>query len=329
MFVGSSYGLFISTDKGVNWTIITNTAHNINSMVLSEDFCYIGSALGVSYSPYDNISWTVIDSGMFTGSLGVTQFNLSGSNLLAVSTGDLYLSVDKILWTKVVDDVSCIAVKDNMAFAGTTDKGILLSNDNGVSWDTVETDFKNIQHIAVSGNSVYVVTKDKGIFVSTDNGNFWNQISSGIADIEITKLYVNEPYMYAVTTKGLFISSDHGKKWTLSASGLENALINCVTVHGNDLYAGSVSGGVFVSNDNGKSWEPMFSATYNQVFSIVSTDNAIFAYAVNGAYVSQDGNSWNLIERTSDIVIVVFMTLVFAPTPPYQNTAVCGRNSLL
>src|SRR5882762_6271969 len=62
--------------------------------------------------------------------------------------------------------------------------------------------------------------------------------------------------IYAGTNGGIYISNNNGTSWTASKIGLTSINISAIVQKGTDLFAGTF-GGVFKSSNQGASWAPV------------------------------------------------------------------------
>lgn len=195
--------------------------------------------------------------------------------------------------------ISGMTASNNNIFAATYGEGVLMSKNNGNSWETVNNGLTNldVQTIYSSDNIIYAGTA-KGFFVSTDDGSSWEAKNTGLKSLSIQAITSNGNTIIAGTSgKGIFISTDNGGSWTEKNSGLEVLNVQSVAIHENSIFAGTdnlSTGGIFVSTDLGNSWRPKNTGLTNiHVQKIVSNGNTIFAGTNDGVFLStNDGNSW-------------------------------------
>ncbi|MFI5251175.1 MAG: T9SS type A sorting domain-containing protein [Bacteroidota bacterium] len=126
LFAGTFYGVFHSTDNGVNWS---NVNHNIrvNVFVVSGNNLFAG-ADGVFFSTDNGANWN--DAG-----LPITHIN-------------------------------ALAVSGKNLFAGSKYGGIFLSTDNGVNWSAVDSGLTNdsVNVLAVIGTNLFAGIVNNGVW---------------------------------------------------------------------------------------------------------------------------------------------------------------------
>ncbi len=109
-----------------------------------------------------------------------------------------------------------------------------------------------VTSLVVSGNSLFAGIDGGGVFLSTNNGTTWTPANSGLPDAYVNCLTVTGTNLLAGTDTGVFLSTNNGTSWT--ATGLTNNDVNAFAVSGTNLFAAAYPGGVFLSTNNGTSW---------------------------------------------------------------------------
>ncbi len=113
----------------------------------------------------------------------------------------------------------------NTIWAGTASAGLLVSHDNGATWQTVE-DIPNIQPISAividwqRPENLYVGTKQT-LYVSRDSGASWKRKGGGLPIGDYVTILINPGNPDEIfagssleTSGGVFQSTDAGEKWT-------------------------------------------------------------------------------------------------------------------
>jgi len=148
-------------------------------------------------------------------------------------------------------NVTCLAVSQNTILVGTYNRGVFLSDDNGLSWRMINNGLTNLGVNAVLINGTnFLVGTDGGVFMSTDHGATWSL--KGLGGSQVTALAVNDSNIFAATYgQGIYISTDNGNSWSEVNNGLTNLYISSLVVNGSTLVAGTIGSGAFVSTNNG------------------------------------------------------------------------------
>jgi photosystem II stability/assembly factor-like uncharacterized protein len=107
------------------------------------------------------------------------QGGVFGSN----DNGNTWLPVSKGLPN---EDILCLAIQDNIIFAGTPNKGIFRSTDNGENWQASNNGLTNlsIQTLYADGQNLFAGTPGGGVFRSRDRGVNWVSINIGTVRVE-------------------------------------------------------------------------------------------------------------------------------------------------
>ncbi|MDX2191344.1 MAG: T9SS type A sorting domain-containing protein [Bacteroidota bacterium] len=183
--------------------------------------------------------------------------------------------------------------------AGTSDAGVFVSSDRGVTWTSTTSGLtnQNINALYTVGSVVLAGTKG-GIFVSTNNGASFTAAATQPTDLNITSFANDGGLLYAGTSsKGVFRSSDNGITWTdanntvISASG-----INSLAVANNSLVAGTNEGVYVAVNQLTANWALAITGITNTtVTSIASNGNIWYAGTRAGVFSSTDsGVNWTV-----------------------------------
>ena len=91
---------------------------------------------------------------------------------------------------------SCLAISGDVLIAGTYDRGVFISTNQGTNWtaanqglpkDSYYDVYAPIWCVASSGQNLFAGT-DAGIFLTTDNGTSWNAANNGVTDLHVYDL---------------------------------------------------------------------------------------------------------------------------------------------
>lgn len=167
------------------------------------------------------------------------------------------------------EDVRCLAADDGAVFAGTRDRGVFRSDDNGRTWAAAGLNGQRVRSLAAGGGAVYAGTREPRIHVSVQGGRGWRPLARFPAFrswwwVQPAEKPYRPSYVsaIAVTPRGTILagieacavirSDDGGASWSGHRRG---ALRDCHELHvvgGRIFEAGS--GGLAVSDDDGRSW---------------------------------------------------------------------------
>ena len=172
--------------------------------------------------------------------------------------------------TLVGEDVRCLAADGGVVFAGTRDRGVFRSDDNGKTWVAAGLNGQRVRSLAIGGGSVFAGTREPRIHVSVDAGESWRPLARfpalrswwwvQPAEKPYRPSYVSA---LAITRRGTILagieacavmrSDDEGRSWS---GHRRHALRDCHELHvvGDRVFEAG-SGGMAVSNDDGRTWQ--------------------------------------------------------------------------
>ena len=104
--------------------------------------------------------------------------------------------------------------KDNMLFMGSNNVVFRSSNQGGI-WEGSDTlPVYRIKCFAFFNDKIFAGTLEKGMFQSTDNGKSWIESNEGIKDYSVQTLLVTpDGQIFCGTYKSIYKSLDTGKTW--------------------------------------------------------------------------------------------------------------------
>jgi hypothetical protein len=326
LYAGTTGGILQSTD-GINWIEIdagvlsgaeivalcsvpnpNNSSSDVLCVTDKLGNFYIGTVNGTTWS------WTKISSP-FGGSNG-TPLYATGNYVYAGVDSGIYFSIDRgqtwnpstingsgknYLITSFCSFAGSLYAGTAKGTAATTNgTGVLISTDNGNSWNQFNTGIPtlniNIYTLYPTGNLLYAGT-DIGILAAAARGNGWSTVSSMLTMQTVRSLYAIKTNLYAglFSGFGVFVSTDGGANWVVTNNGLTNTYVNALYFDpiSNKLYAGTNgipnSVGVFagtVGTGGSISWAPTTLTNQNIIAlysSVYSGDSKNYLYAGAGA----------------------------------------------
>lgn len=165
IFVATSdYGVFQSTDAGLNWTGVNNglTDWHVKSLAINGTNLFAGS----------NNNGSVFLS---------TNFGISWDPVTSIGPVNKLVFVDTVL----------------LAHNG---KDIFSTSDKGIHWSKVGSGLRsgNVNDFCVSSSNIFAST-DSGIYVSIDFGKNWSPINTGLKSLVVLTLKINNGVLYCGT----------------------------------------------------------------------------------------------------------------------------------
>ncbi len=245
IFVGTTSGVYLSTDNGNSWTQTTLNNRDIISLTNNGSNIFAGTYENGVYRSTDNgNNWTQTTlNNEYVSSIYISEDNIyTGTGYDGMShIGGIYLSTNNgDNWTHIGLNnrtVDCIAKNENNIFAGTGIFGVYRSTDNGSTWDQTSLTAEGVYSIVFFENTILAGTFfPSGIYRSTNNGNSWSQTLSNNSSCQ--SLFVYENKIFAGTELGAYLSNDSGKTWTEINEGFgsTNAIMS-LEISGDYIFA--------------------------------------------------------------------------------------------
>ena len=193
--------------------------------------------------------------------------------------------------------ITTIAVNEGNVFAGTSLGDIYYSSDYGETWSKKSTTpfAKCINTIVISEKYIIAGTS-KSILISTDNGNSWENRSHEVGNKSANGIAINGSRMFASSFEnGIFLSTDEGTTWIPKKNGIEGMLMECVASVGNYTLVGTYSRGIYISEDFGENWIACNKGMKSTgASSLLFTDSNFLAGTYGMLYMSTDkGKNWS------------------------------------
>jgi hypothetical protein len=257
--------------------------------------------------------FAVSGANLFTGTWatsyygGVFKSTNNGTNWVAINSG--------------LTDTSVMALEVNGSyiFAGTINGGVFRSSNNGASWTSMNNGLTNptVYSLGVNGSNIFAGTGD-GVFRSTNDGISWD--FTGLTGYLIFALKSIGPNLFAGTSgSGVFRTSNNGVNWIEVNTGLTNTGIQCLTVIGTNLYAGTFSG-VFLTSNNGASWINTLGMAGTIVNTLCVSSTNLFAGSAGGGVHLSTNNGSNWIAVGTGIPNTEVNTLAISGTNIFAGT---------
>ncbi len=204
IFIGADNRVIRTVNGGIVWEIVIPQIDEVSTIIISGTDIYVSSLTGVQRSQNTGATWMNISNEISNSD--VEELFLCNTTLFAQTALGLYRSTDQGTHWGTVPDwpfnewATAMIAHGNLLFAGAESSGVLYSDDNGETWNPVNSGLTNlnIRALAQSRTSIFVATND-GVFLSSDSGATWSSINEGLMDNDITTLGCNDQYLFAGT----------------------------------------------------------------------------------------------------------------------------------
>ena len=309
VFVGTSQGLFQSSDKGESWVLILGSQYCITTTVTNNSFLFSevsGSLYRTSLLNTD--STEQVPHVRFGGTCVSLSVGSKPGMLYRNSYSDMFQSNDNgTTWTRIDSGqfTSHTLSSDGTLLLGTAEGYVISPKGVRESIEPILR-YNAVSALTRDEKNLYAGMSTGEVYVSRDVGKSWNPITGDLADPNIFDLVlVNNTFYAASDSRGLFRSSD-GKRWSSLNLSFPfefppkrgSGFIGSILVEGETIVAGTAYRGVYRSTDAGGTWLsmgeglPQFDA-YRVQGSPTASDG-IFAMSMRSGFFrfSEGANRW-------------------------------------
>ncbi len=304
IFVGVSFNSgFLSYDDGESWSFITAVPENeyLTSGIALDDVLILGTGEGAIRSLDNGATWEEVS---WVNNARAREFaNVDGVVFAATSIGILRSDDQGASWVKTHGNSyirsASILYKENNLFIGTTQDGILKTDDLGETFTE-----KNVGLTAQVVNSaithkekLYVFTSSRDLY-RTENGVDWESVGIPIGSIR-TPYSKGDTLITGSDGSGIYFSTDEGSTWgNVPTDGLNTLGTNILHISGSDIYAVGNSL-LYVLRGGNSTWEEIVpEAGLRFPREMIEMNSVLYLYYSSGIFTSEDqGNTW---QRLSD-----------------------------
>jgi photosystem II stability/assembly factor-like uncharacterized protein len=250
-------GILRSTDGGQNWQTSNFGLGSADVLALAwgaDEAVIAATDEGLFQSPNGGRAWRVIPQTA-GGAFVALAAGAKHSTLAAPESGPLMRSTDSLAnWTPLGDLPGDIQNSALMHFAesrillGSADHGLLLSQDEGVSWSPVAAE--NVLGFAANESRIYAAT-NTGVLESRDGGETWLELPPPPLH-DLRRLQIVDGMPLISGTNSPAVTFDANGAW-MTLAQTPFPLIGLIVTPDEALF-GSSPDGLFVSRDRGASW---------------------------------------------------------------------------
>lgn len=307
-FAGTSNGsgIFRSTDKGSNWTLVNNGLSNKTIQALAVEtngHIYAGTSSGIFKSTTFGDSWSLV-SGI-SSSVNALKVSNSGEIYAGSSTGIYYSNNGGLSWSVFgLAEFNIQALEFSSSgeiFAGTT-LGLYASADLGNNWTFKSSGIKGeiVSKLLPSSNGKLFMGSEHGVYVSPDNGFTWHSPGSGLTGYVFSLHFDQTGKLFASNSKsGIHVSQDYGETWVYpSNTGISTYLLDfSINSQGHIFGLSGNESQIYRSTNAGANWTTLTQGIPAPPQAIaINMINHIFIGTAVGIYRSVDnGNTWKAV----------------------------------
>jgi len=241
-------GMFVSIDKGENWTAISNMPtnqgnKNLNTMSVyglfedpedSQGLYWASREGGLFYSFDSGKSWQQSESPLNVSMVRSVAINPKNKCTIYATNGRQVLKTTDCVrsWEEVfaeirptdsITDVAFVPFNSGNIYISESNGNLLKSTDGGTSWSVLKEfpDYvRNVVFDAHSEGAIYVTTLKKGLFRSKDFGETWTDLSPKLRDypgsLDFKRFLVypsKADEIYWISKYGVLTSRNGGEDW--------------------------------------------------------------------------------------------------------------------
>ena len=221
----------------------------VYDVVFLDSNIFVGTSQGIYKSSDNGASWAKVDEGkdfriIYVMRLVGGKIFAGGSNGLFVSSdgGNTFVRNDTTFDSNGIWDILVID-----GYIYTVGSKAHVSTDGGDNWTELLNDegnsFYSSRALYYSNDIVFHGTHGDGIYVTSGVANYAPR-NTGIEDVLADDIDgIDSTVVIAGWTNGVFISEDLGFNWTDVTGNLPNTYPQCVAVYGGYVYVGIISSG--------------------------------------------------------------------------------------
>ncbi|MFA7418686.1 MAG: T9SS type A sorting domain-containing protein [Melioribacteraceae bacterium] len=295
IIVGTDYGIYKSTNDGMQWEPAGNGAilGRMGALVTLDSIVYACSDR-VYKSTDSGLTWNDMSNGIPSQS---SIYNLTSidSNIYALTSSGIYCSTDKaktwmcITW-KLTQTYFKSIVKNNNKFIITTLSGLLFTSD-GDNWSQINSGLTSAVNSLSKYNNGVIAASSSGVYFVEPIEKGWKTTQIGLSGKSISSICNVGDVIFAGTNDGIYISTNFGQSWSLSANGLKTTnVVRVLYVSNNKIYAGTQTGELFVSENYGQTWACIRSIQHGEISRSISVFGSTILLGTSGNFYGEFGN---------------------------------------
>ncbi len=311
-------GLYVSTDKGLNWNLVKSEYKdyqfkNLSINNNSDLFLILNSKLLKSTD--NGLNW---DTLFFTTAIdGADYYELKGDTIITgamagrdrqgnlIGSGFMFSSDKGKTWEKRNEGldltIRCLHLNDDIIYVG-TEAGISYSNNFGESWNSLSLGLNNNPVFNINSNKEYIFASlGVGLFYLKKGENIWKSVDELNNEEAVKQIATFNNDVVLATSKGVFKRKSNEELFNKLNFQKTPHVLDLFT-YNDTLYVSTYNNGVHYSADGGKTY-----SNYQKVNDLLDSISSspfqfrkygdtilVLGYLANKFYFSIDyGNSWN------------------------------------
>lgn len=287
----------------------TSPADIIQGIYSVDNEIYVGIyRFGLYKSTNEGVNWTQINNGVVNKD--ILSVNGSDSLIISSSFGGINITYNKgIFWDNLSQGltnssvISLLSVGNNL-FAGTYGSGIFKSVNNGETWTKLNHPNLYVGDLIYGHNRIYAIVSEyysgpypAKVYWSLDLGETWNY--SNYTE-SFTCLIATGEFLLAGSQFGLYRSTNYGQSWTQITNGIpNNIVVTSMSSKDSVILFTNGTNGVYRSSDYGSSWQFVSISGLSSARKVEFIDDRVYVGSsqVNFLFESQnDGLIWSQVQ---------------------------------
>jgi photosystem II stability/assembly factor-like uncharacterized protein len=283
LFAGfENSGIYRSIDSGATWIVCNLPESSVNTMTSSNDNIFAGAVTGFFLSTDNGTTWQPKMNGMQNSN--VSAILADGENLFVGTQGGknepcLFETTSKAnSWNADTliqgYNINTLFRSDSNLLAGGSPfnyfsgSGFFESTDDGILWNTIQTDNVTVISFVKTDYALYATT-NSGLYYTFSNGSDWSHIyyytSPGefydkFAGASVLGQMGNMAWLAAKESQpykqcAIFYTDDMGNWQPVADTSVpEQGMVTAFASSGMNLFIAADSAGIFLTTDSGAHW---------------------------------------------------------------------------
>lgn len=303
-------GLYKTTDKGANWTLVSSPGLNNQTVtaLVKVGTKVVAATLdaGLFVSSDNGSTWAAFNDANTLNVAGTIAlaYNATSDELAVINAkGLLVLASASTVATPAFSLVAGVPAATTLRSVSSSGSNWYLATDQGAyvlaanTWTKAGTGLStnDVTVVLPFRTSLLAGTRKEGIFTAPASAITWTARNTNFNNLETYAIEASGvAVVVTATERGVFVSRDLAASYVRANKGLTDSLnVTYLRFLGSKLYASTKNGGVFVSADTGKTWIALNVGLTNlNIKKLYASSKDVYLIdAANGLYQYQN-NSW-------------------------------------